>query len=117
MKANELMVGNLVYLESIKDGSRCEHILTLNDLVKLSLGKIVLKPIPLTEDWLLKFEFEVDSNKSWIADNILYKLKENKLYLFGEDSQIYSQCFIIDCEYVHTLQNFLALTNKELRYE
>ena len=40
---------------------------------------------------------------------------DSTLIIFGEDSQVYSQCYHAECEYVHELQNiYFALTNKEI---
>ena len=108
MKANELRLGNYV-----------------NDrlgLIELGVnGRIefsdVYNPIPLTEEWLLKFGFEYspDDENSW------YNLKYGNFNFASDYSVEFKQVFIylnktdIICNYVHQLQNlYFALTNKEL---
>ena len=70
MKANELRIGNLVYYRK----EDYKVVLIAEDLIKIDIGygavqrfeknPIIspnidkLKPIPLTEEWLLKFGFD-----------------------------------------------------------
>lgn len=79
-----------------------------------------IEPIPITEDWLLRFGFEASS----IHDN--YKLGEieisssmrkittNERYNFYLDGEI-PESMKIRIQYIHQLQNlFFALTGTEL---
>jgi hypothetical protein len=66
-----------------------------------------LKPIPLTEEWLLKFGF----------DKIDFQFIKNGIKLFPIRDLYYRGNFPIksDIKYVHQLQNlFFALTGEEL---
>lgn len=80
-------------------------------------------PIALTEEWLIKFDFEITYNGS---NNYNLKLLENKI--FGDGLYYHKPTngwFLLDHEcndindepifYVHQLQNlYFALTGKEL---
>jgi len=124
MKANELRIGNLVYYESENDYNKLEKYLCKidgEDIHKIDREENYAnshKPIPLTEEWLLKFGFEKDG-----FDWIIKLHYDTELILnFGK----YSNAVIQDNEdgdsislhnpkYVHQLQNlFFALTGKEL---
>lgn len=68
------------------------------------------KPIPLTEEWLVKFggqvyEFDHKENQYRIEDD-LFVIRGGKIYHYGTN-------VCLDC--VHTLQNLIfALRKKEL---
>jgi hypothetical protein len=112
MKANELRIENLVnrYYEKKYDfGSAVEWqpiVFQLDDFKLLECYDH--KPIPLTEEWLLKFGFEKRESGHFIKDGIvLYPIRD--LYFRGN-------LFIkADIKNVHQLQNlYFALTGKEL---
>lgn len=76
-----------------------------------NIGEIYqpFKPIPLTEEWLLKFGFEEKYGyiKNGVHLNTDYSL-------FIEDEIGFNE-WTADCEYVHQLQNlYFALTGEEL---
>jgi len=120
MKANELRIGNLVE----RDGNILEVIkmakdgIVNYDLVRKSQGMHVnsgnVIPIPLTEEWLLKFGFENKlENKYFHKDfNRLYCNIENPLIKhLGNINGI-----LAEIKFVHQLQNlFFALTGEELK--
>ena len=68
-----------------------------------------VKPIPLTEEWLLKFGFEYSDLN---GDSGLWKIPPFQIY--GKYNQfIYD--YKLDVNYVHQLQNlYFALTGEEL---
>ena len=82
---------------------------------KIESKNFHFKPIPLTEDWLLKFGFELKGFYRLKVTSFLelcWKPHDNALNLqtekngFTEDSK---------CKYVHELQNlYFALTGREL---
>lgn len=80
----------------------------------LSLRKQDIIPIPLTEDWFIKFGFE---NKSiyFVKDGeYRFTLAENKVYVQVGPDEL--GCFIRTIQYVHELQNlYFALTGTELK--
>lgn len=136
MEANELRIGNLVdwideieykscYVTTIGDsGDVC---LIHNDAV-ISTELKYCTPIPLTEEWLLKFGFEKEEGEDMIlginhALDICYD--HNKIGLrdyietspFGKGNMVISTSYV-DCEYVHQLQNLVfALTGEELKIQ
>ena len=67
-----------------------------------------IKPIPLTEDWLIKFGFEETSKNTFVNEFLIFKISENK-FMYEPLNEI------IELKYIHTLQNyFFALCGKEL---
>jgi hypothetical protein len=114
MKANELRIGNFVY--DIHRGIVVD--VHLNVLRSIKTNKTCLyQPIPLTEDWLLKFGFELLCRKSpdGYKDTIfsmqkpywtLMQLDKGWGVQFWQGNKL---------EYVHQLQNlYFALTGEEL---
>jgi hypothetical protein len=133
IKAKELRIGNYVefYQKPIKCG-----IITLNQLDCDSGKKYEIKPIPLTEDWLIRFGFEKRMINGLIPSYTIdctpkgYKNDYVLDFWFGQfkdtpkgvcDSQSWkgritsgtSHDFGI--KYIHQLQNlYFALTGEEL---
>lgn len=113
MEANELRIGNLIYapsgVEKYVFGTRYKTILYTAHLEDPTYGEAYdyqCEPIPLTEQWLLKFGFELIKNQCYGFKNRLFFISDSKIYDYGSDTLI---------EYVHKLQNFIfALTNQEL---
>ena len=111
MKANELRIRN--YVIDNRDDSI--HKVTGGTIHSYEFSnKDILKPIPLTEDWLLKFGFDKHSiNPFWFRKKQLCISLVGKVELTSWDMQI----FKIDTEinHVHQLQNlYFALTGCEL---
>jgi len=119
MKAKELRLGNYI----IANGS----IEKINYITPATLGYgekefapictsdyKYFEPIPLTEEWLLKFGFKNDEFISyrWYAPNdisLVYDLDDNCVCI--SDSWEFGKI-----KYVHELQNlYFALTNQELK--
>jgi len=121
MTANELRIGNWVYHEpSVNETTNGEFIVSeINVFDKNSINGLEssdVKPIPLTEEWLLRFGFE----------------KTKKLYVkyfFGDYIGVHVGDFSVgtythkgiahavqpSCMFVHQLQNlYFALTGEEL---
>ena len=113
MKASELRLGNLV---SNMNPRHNDSILTIDSIgnnheVNVFYRKYLLselEPIPLTEEWLLKFGFERNGKKLtfWKID-----LVEDEEGIFSfDEARIY-----IDIKHVHQLQNlYFSLTGEEL---
>lgn len=122
MKANELRIGNYVMFQGLNRPFRVSIIDTTETETETKA-----MPIPLTEDWLLKFGFDK-------SDNDLYKLLLMKNDDFQSDLWARSESglkisltcsqgdypeqttFTFDyLKYVHQLQNlYFALTGREL---
>lgn len=129
MKANELRIGNLV---NTSKGIRscidvmCDSV-SFEDIECDILDNI--EPIPLTEEWLLKFGANQHGNPDNIEDMYHFKLTNNSaLYVCTQEGDIQyantgKALYLIDgapygsfpCKYVHQLQNlYFALTGEEL---
>jgi hypothetical protein len=135
MKSTELRIGNLVY--PFKDTPKKVLGVGANILVAFTDSQFLdceihqIEPIPLTEEWLVKFGFErviYDSDETGYGTE--YELKANN-DVFINYSDDFS-CAIYDsksamkdsvgvlptwnqCKYVHGLQNlYFALTGEEL---
>ena len=131
MKANELRIGNL-YNQFGNIHQVNGHI--ISELEKAPQGQLWCKPIPLTEEWLLKFGFEksqeqwytikyfTDCNLATEQMAITYNLSSNRCAVFDAIEEtdivnilsypIYTSKKVL---YVHELQNiYFALTKKEL---
>lgn len=123
IQANELRIGN--YLQD-RDGSLCrvegisKEVNKEIDAPVVGSARTALphKPIPLTEEWLIKFGFTKEDGRCvWIM-----KLPDfdATLQQWGDNKEI-SVCrsgiaaYHVASNYVHQLQNlYFALTGKEL---
>jgi len=119
MEAKELRIGNYI------DDERTTHVVYgvdnyyiksywLKDIDRETLyetKKEYIKPIPLTEEWLLKFGFEKN------LKDLSWSLPNRVPLTFYFDGERLSVKFYQGNEkrYVHQLQNlYFALTNEEL---
>ena len=118
MKANELRIGNYVdfyghqhIVEGVSKRLRPDCGYYELSMIDMPQKGFHLKPIPLTEEWLLKFGFIEDGNTKNLFNNfgVYFQRLDNKLYLMSEDG---GKRHI---EFVHTAQNIhFALTGEEL---
>ena len=134
MKANELRIGNLVLLT--KDSFKTSNVYQLDgfDIYKSEESECFdINPIPLTEEWLLKFSFKKwDIKGDWVFEKVIFKdfSIEQKMIICSSGTcsleekenhpEVEVEKFIIreDIIYVHQLQNlYFALTGQELEYE
>jgi hypothetical protein len=103
MKASELRIGNLVY-DNLGGTLKIKGISLESDLSHI-------KPIPLTEEWLLKFGFEWKNFAFRDGTFTVRYQKEFYVYLSVEGVRPIQ----IKLDYVHQLQNlYFALTGEEL---
>lgn len=127
MKASELRIGN--WIKSQFGGIQqavdvmCDGI---NTLKHEGINYEFIEPIPLTEEWLLKFGFQKDDNGCyWV--NLLthyFELEKSDCFWFPVYAQIpefsheKEQRVSLNCiEHVHQLQNlYFALTGEELTF-
>ena len=120
MKSTELMIGNCVqdehgitqYVYRIWNGG-AELVETINGDDDLDYPEDEIFPIPLTEEWLLKFGFEeCDSRIPYFRKQSLVTYKQDGIFWID----YYNTC--IELYHVHQLQNlFFALTNEELTFK
>lgn len=136
MKATELRIGN--YINTInrggevhlpddtvftiqKLGSKCELcIIDKKPWEEINLPEIFyydLSPIPLTEEWLLKFGFNLLGNTishACFGDNPI--THDYMIKLIKTDKEWFYKNSYHEIKYVHQLQNlYFALTGEELK--
>jgi hypothetical protein len=113
MKANELRIGNWVEHNQPKRG----YYTTVQESTFSVNVEKLFKPIPLTEEWLLKFGFL----HSLRLDDFMFK-KGNDCFQIQpykegfSNSVLYNDMEIVDrLQHVHQLQNlYFDLTGEEL---
>ncbi len=124
MKANELRIGNFVSTRFenksfVVTGIRNQHTKDGDfELIFLSNGKsflpVHIEPIPLTEEWLLKFGFKQKKLDSYF-DTTKWSDGKNIITVNTDLFVTMESTFHKRAEYVHTLQNlYFALTGEEL---
>ena len=131
MKATELRIGNLVNYDTA-EGDVLTNVIDWQDLKWLSEDEqsfnLVHNPIPLTEEWLMKFGFEKSDNEFYTetfkGDNksdyyFCIRINDNlcDLGICERVDEINKYNLICPkyIKHVHQLQNiYFALTNEEL---
>ena len=129
MEARELRIGNLVYSYAEWHQISCEQVSTVsvvfNNSVILAHGLEVklnkIKPIPLTEDWLLKLGFgrcddHVMSIKCFDELLIEYDYHFHRCFVVIDTDTTTDIKWVTHIKHVHQLQNlYFALTGEELK--
>ena len=119
MEEKELRIGNYVNIE--------DTILRV-DLQELYYNSSLMNPIPLTEEWVLKFGFEKDDNEFRVPKiigfiesvyEICIRFHDDFCDVVLEEEQLnidtYAVVLPLKLKYVHQLQNlYFALTGQEL---
>ena len=79
----------------------------------------LIKPLPLTEDWLLRFDFRRINHIHGHSGHSLSKSKINPCHIYIENNTLkFMGYYVGKFKYVHQLQNlYYSLTQKELGYE
>ena len=121
MKATDLRIGNLVLRKDLFDNKQKfkETIVCHNAITACYPNNDNFQPIPLTEEWLLKFGFEKQEN-NWkricICNDWTYLYWER---LAGLEVSVNKHSIMLPhINSVHQLQNlYYALTNEELTYD
>jgi hypothetical protein len=117
IQANELRIDN--YYDQFGNIHQATWV-TIKDLSKAPPDQLWCKPIPLIEEWLLKFGFELEYEMLYVKKTIggrsMAFRKVNKAFYTNEPiKEFYRWDSVCDIEYVHQLQNlYFALTNQEL---
>lgn len=123
MEAKELRLGNLVTVDKEVDSERTnkERVIGLWDFsTYLQTSSHYYKPIPLTEEWLVKFGFEeykTDKSDVYRLNGFLITYVFNGMFKGKRYLKFHNITFedFGHVQFVHTLQNlYFALTNKEL---
>jgi hypothetical protein len=114
MKSNELRTGNLLNYDTA-EGETLPTKIDWQDLKWLSEDEkgfnLVHSPIPITEEWLLKFGFVSNPYKD-TYEKMYVVINCNKT---SGELELYLDALPIDIYHVHQLQNlYFALTGEEL---
>ena len=123
MKANELRIGNYIEFDSsvrtlvIEDEQGFIEVRSIgesgvNEWSDYGASGCVSnpKPIPLTEEWLIKFGFE--KLECW-DDMYYFKIGDFQVYEYNVSGYEYDD---FNIKHVHQLQNlYFALTGEELK--
>jgi hypothetical protein len=130
MNANELRIGNLVYFlvyfryyEEFDEHKFCNEIIAIDAEDFPHIDEYYI-PIPLTEEWLLKFSAKEMEGGYWISVANLKAELHFEVFKYTRTTEIVTTIksqfsdLILDRIYdVHQLQNlYFALTNEELTY-
>ena len=120
MKATELRIGNLAIDTTEGFAGRKNRTIEVSHEVIYSIacGNDYWKPVPLTEEWLERFGFELPAH-SWIGDK--FHLSEYGKGSKHQNGGVWvvamnkNNAIIAEIQYVHQLQNlYFALTGQEL---
>lgn len=120
IKCTDLRIGNLVKYyddETIFEVMEIDQngINVKNSEQKTWIEYDCFEPIPLNEEWLLKFEFDKEGDKllkKYIKDICIYQGMSG----FNYNASFYEYDNLTEIKYVHQLQNlFFALTGEELQ--
>ena len=114
IQANELRITNIVHFVKENVDAEIGH---------HNLGILLAypstndyEPIPLTEEWLLKFGFEKQSDYFFYNNNYRVESFRSSEWCFRARVTKNESYPIAIIEYVHQLQNlYFALTGKELK--
>jgi hypothetical protein len=108
MKVNELRIGNW-FIPFMFNGEELEaRPIRAMEFLALSQNPHWGKPIPLTEEWLLKFGFDDLGTYGYGRGNFHICLHENEFYFPINNRKVF-------IKHVHQLQNlYFALTGEEL---
>lgn len=114
MKVNEFRIGNLF---NQFGNVHCVTWCTLKELENAPEDQLWCKPIPLTEEWLLRFGFENNYIQyewtnwgMWVEKGLAYEYIVSHGFANTKSE-------LISIKYVHQLQNlYFALTGEELTY-
>lgn len=112
MKADELMIGNYYNEFGIPKQVTAEFMLKLDNIQKCKKIAIDVSPIPLTEEWLLKFGFEYSGGEGYLmpCGEYIYASLRNGYMLDAHKNHDFK-----GIHYVHQLQNlYFALTQEKL---
>jgi hypothetical protein len=115
MEAKELRIGNIFgFGEMIHEATHWD-IRNLRVQELKGENSLTYKPVPLTEEWLLKFGFETSK---WDDNNSLRKMigsNDYTIVFYSNDICEIGGVITKKIEFVHQLQNlYFALTGEEL---
>ena len=122
MKSNEVRIGNYTQCYIYGELQNKEHVVDAHDFSVMQSSKWYdLRPIPLTEDWLLKFGFNFAHSTWYVKSTYLGDISSLEYINFCiQQKKVtiddgYDEMTLCNINYVHQLQNlYFALTGEEL---
>ena len=120
MKSNELRIGNFIYTMDVY----LDKVIALSEIAIIGEFRSPIeniKPIPLTEEWLIKFGVKhrvLLIDKDYFSSIKLDLYIGDIWYLWGQrfkNQSLLDSILLAEIKYVHQLQNiYFALTGEEL---
>ena len=123
MKAQNLMIGNLVNYQSISLGiNDPEYVIQNGADIQVHENFNVFNPIPITPEWLERAGFEKERVHLSDGDTWVYSIKSKNDYFEIENhwdgGYLYDGRNQVQIKYIHQLQNlYFALTQKQLEFK
>lgn len=116
MKANELRIGNYINIDlPISNEGKLTRIGAINSKKVNGVEITKYKPIPLTEEWLIKFGFIFGIKLHDFVKGKHQFVEFNVLNGYFSESGVFYYSMKTQIKYVHQLQNlYFALTGEEL---
>jgi hypothetical protein len=113
MKSSELRVGNLIKGKSPEKKVYEEPVKIDEYYLTMFFNKMMdVEPIPLTEEWLLKFGFETNDVRYWQISAFRLHINRYGEWIFKVET------FEQEIKYVHQLQNlYFDLVGEELKQQ
>lgn len=113
MKANELRIGNFVFEDTKEEPLKVWGIKPdrRNHLMVNDCEIEIIRPIPITEEWLVRFKFNEGINKIYTSQSgYIIEFDDCFKFYLIEYGDWYSEI-----KHVHQLQNlYFSLTGEEL---
>ena len=114
MESMEFRLGNLVFKED------CVHPVSFYDFYDGGADFVLYdyKPIPLTEDWMLRFGAEKEIYEEGSDEYYLIIRRDKFSIIWESDDNVYCDISenVFKLKYVHTMQNmYYALEGEELK--
>ena len=113
MKASELRIGSWVFSEETESN----FVIDEHSFSAIAVEHIdAIKPIPLTEEWLVRFGFEKynlnNFTLSWGGVLFYYRISDRS---FRKGYRVMEKICFTEVKHVHQLQNlYFAITGEEL---
>lgn len=112
MKASDLRIGNLLHSNGV--------VVTIDGRTIFDIwddeGLKTYSPIPLTEEWLLKFGFEYDHDGRYEYHGSKFYRYKSRL-IVDRGGLFFDYGSDVEIKYAHQLQNLcFALTGEELNF-
>jgi len=125
MKVEELRIGNLLRDKVTKTELRVIK-LTEQDIITYVIDRSMFplldgwgaEPIPLTEEWKLKFGFEKTEWDNFNSYRLIIGNNDYAIVLYSDGNCEVGDIITCKIEYVHQLQNlYFALKSEELTFK